>query len=236
MKNITKTLLIITSVFLFVTSVYAQEEAWKKLRAKSDALCMKGKFSKALEIAKEELKVAEETFGTNDIKVASTLNHLAEIYRVEEKYAEAEPLYKQALAIYKKASGADETEKGTILANLAWLYKAQNKYAEAEPLYKEALSIFEKARLETTGNTTAPIMAIAQINLGEIYTSQSRYSEAGSLYKQALGIFKKSLGQNHIRVALTLKNIAELYKKTGREEEAQKLEEESTKIAFAAFN
>ena len=42
-------------------------------------------------------------FGPNDPRLATSLNNLAEIYRVQGRYAEAEPFYHRSLAIWEKA-------------------------------------------------------------------------------------------------------------------------------------
>jgi tetratricopeptide (TPR) repeat protein len=77
--------------------------------------------------------------------VASILNNLAELYRVQGKYAEAEPLYQRALAILEEALGPHHPHLATSLNNLALLYRAGGKYGEAEPLYRRALAIRQKS-------------------------------------------------------------------------------------------
>ncbi|MEO0810268.1 MAG: tetratricopeptide repeat protein, partial [Pseudomonadota bacterium] len=37
--------------------------------------------------------------------VGTTLNNLAELYRLQGRYAEAEPLYKRTITIFEKALG-----------------------------------------------------------------------------------------------------------------------------------
>jgi hypothetical protein len=50
------------------------------------------------------------------------------------------------------------------------------------------------------------------------------------LYKRALAIWEASLGPRDLNVATVLENLAELYKKTGREDEAQGLIERAREI------
>ena len=53
---------------------------------------------------------------------------------------------------------------------------------------------------------------------------------AESLYQQALAIVKKTLGPDHPYVATVLENISELYKETGRMDEAKRVEERANAI------
>ncbi len=77
--------------------------------------------------------------------MATSLNNLAELYRVQGRYAEAEPLYQRSLAIREKTPGPEHSDVAQSLNNLALLYDAQARYAEAEPLFQRALAIMEKA-------------------------------------------------------------------------------------------
>ncbi|MDF5712167.1 MAG: tetratricopeptide repeat protein, partial [Nostoc sp. S4] len=51
--------------------------------------------------------------------------------------------------------------------------------------------------------------------------SQGRYSEAEPIYIQALALRRKLLGEEHPSVALSLNNLAALYKSQGRYSEAE---------------
>ena len=115
------------------------------LNAQVVKLYQAGKYAEATEIAKRSLAITEKALGPDHADVGTSLNNLAELYRVQGRYADAEPLSKRALAIFEKALGPDHASVGTALNNLAELYTTQGRYAEAEPLYKRALAITEKA-------------------------------------------------------------------------------------------
>ncbi len=53
---------------------------WEDLNKKSVELFQKGLHSEAVAAAKEALKVAEESFGSEDARVATSLNNLAEMH------------------------------------------------------------------------------------------------------------------------------------------------------------
>ncbi len=115
-------------IVLLAMSAYAQETLWKELNAKAATLYQQGKYSEAVNVTKEALKVAENTFGQDHPKVAQSLNNLVVLYDSQGKYAEAEPLYKRSLSITQKALGPDHPKVATSLNNLATLYQAQGRY------------------------------------------------------------------------------------------------------------
>jgi tetratricopeptide (TPR) repeat protein len=77
--------------------------------------------------------------------VATELNNLAALYRVQGQYAKAEPLFQRALAIDQKALGPEHPVVAMDLNNQAELYRVQGQCAKAEPLYQQALGVLEKA-------------------------------------------------------------------------------------------
>jgi tetratricopeptide (TPR) repeat protein len=66
--------------------------------------------------------------------------------------------------------------------------------------------------------------------LATLYTTQGRYAEAEPLYKRSLAIWEKALGPDHPNVAMSLNNLALLYRATKREKEAQELEARAARI------
>ena len=54
---------------------------------------------------------------------------------------------------------------------------------------------------------------------------QGKYSDAIKVAKEALEVAKRTFGPDHPDVATVLENVSELYKKIGKEDEAERLEE-----------
>ena len=102
---------------------YNQEELWEHLVTKTSRLHKRGQYLKAVDVAKDALKVAEETFGSEHPNMTFSLSNLAILYYEQGKYVEAELLYKRALAISEKALGKDHPEVATVLENMAFLYE-----------------------------------------------------------------------------------------------------------------
>ena len=130
-------LTVLVASFTSPAYTYTQKELWEHLDTKTHILYKRGQYTEAVNVAKEVLKVAEDTFGSEHPNVALSLNNLAVLYRAQGKYAEAEPLLKRALEIYEKAFGSDNLDVATSLNNLAGLYRAQGNMPKLNLLTNE---------------------------------------------------------------------------------------------------
>ena len=59
-------------------------------------------------LAEQAVAVKEKLFGPGHLKLAKSLNSLANMYFYQGKYAEAEPLYKRTLAGIGHCDGSDD--------------------------------------------------------------------------------------------------------------------------------
>jgi tetratricopeptide (TPR) repeat protein len=105
-----------------------------------------GQYSEAAKLAEESLKFAKKTFGDDHSNVATSLNHLAMVYREQGKYAEAEPLLKRALEIFEKAQGPDHPTVAASLESYSLLLRKTGCDAEAARMEARAKAIRAIAR------------------------------------------------------------------------------------------
>jgi tetratricopeptide (TPR) repeat protein len=169
--------------------------------------------------ARYELALREaESFGANDLRLARTLNNLAEVYRAQGRFDAAEPLYGRALGIRENTLGPDDLDLGVSLNNVAALYQDQGRFTEAEPLYRRALGIRENAL-----GPDHPDVGASLNNIALLYRTQGRFTDAESLYRRALQIAERALGPGHADVGRSLNYLAELYQDEGRSAEAEPL-------------
>jgi len=198
--------------------VSCQGNRWDKYLADGAKAFEQHRYDEAEKWLKAALNEAEG-FGSNDPRLATTLDDLAEVYHAQGKDAEAEPLYKRSLAIREKAGVPDQSDQVGTLNGLADLYRAQGKYAEAEPLYKRSLAISEKNH-----GRTHPEVAASLDNLADLYAAEGKDAEAEPLYKRSLVIWERTLGREHAHVAISLEKYATLLRRMNREAEAAALE------------
>ncbi len=189
------------------------------------ALLRSGDLEGAQPPLERALELSEKSLGAEDPKVATSLNSLAELYRVQRRYTEAEPLYKRSLHIREKAFSAEHPDVAASLNNLAALYDDQGRYSEAEPLYRRSLSIEEKAL-----GPEHPDVGIILNNLAVLLENQDRYSEAEPLRQRSLKIVETARGAKHPDVAVGLHNLAALYYWQDRYAEAEPLFQRALRI------
>lgn len=202
----------------------------KALNAQVANLYRQGKYSEAIEFAKQAVVLAERLFGTDHRAVAEPMNNLAVLYRLTGRNSEAEPLYKRSLAINEKTLGPDHPEVGGSLNNLSELYQAQGRYGEAEPLIQRDITLREKAF-----GPDHPEVAYSVNNLALLYERQARYRDAEPLYRRALRLREVGLGADQPLVAPILGNLAGLYMKLGRFAAAEPLLDRSLAIQEKAL-
>jgi tetratricopeptide (TPR) repeat protein len=153
-----------------------------------------------------------------DLALAQTLAETGRAMQFAEppKPEQATPLLQQALSINEKVRGRDDPYVAASAFDLAGNYALQNKYAEAEPLYLRALAVFEK--LPSAEN------AITVCNdLASMYIKERRYRDAEPLLRRALALLQKQDEPDGSLGAEVRRNLAQVYRETGRATEANAL-------------
>jgi len=208
---------------------HAGEAEWSAHMDAGESAYRAGDYRAATTRFEAALQEAQ-SFGASDPRLATTLNNLALVYRVQGHYGEAEPLYRRSLGLREKALGPDHPEIAQSLNNLAVLYLDQGRFVEAEQLLRRSLEIREKAL-----GPDHPDVGTALNNLAGLHKNQGRYAEAVSLNERALVIYEKALGLDHPNVGTALNNLAALYIDQGRYAEAEPLYQRSLRIAIKAL-
>lgn len=157
--------------------------------------------------------------------VATILNNLAGLYKIQKRYSDSKKLFKRCLKIQEKELGKEHPAVATSLNNLAGLYHTQGKNTEAIPFLKRSLKI-----RETKLNKDHPDVAQSLCNLALVYGVMCNYSESEPLFKRCLAIREKTFGSDHPIVAKTLELYAGLLHRTDRNVEASELETRAKRI------
>jgi tetratricopeptide (TPR) repeat protein len=193
----------------------AQESSW---RANHDAgwkAYQEGRLSEADTLLRAAAKEAR-AFGTRDLRVALTLDHLAWVFCAEGKFTDAEPLARWALKSREELLGPVHQEVAESLNTLACLCDAQGKLADAEPCYRRCLALEEKLR-----GPEHPNVAALLDNLATVYHGQGKFNEAEPFYKRVLAIREKANAPADL--APTVFNLATLYLDQDRFDQAEPL-------------
>src|ERR1700691_4042860 len=140
-----------------------------------------GKYSEAENYMHAAL-MESESLG-DDLKIALSLDNLAEVFFEQGKYDKAEPLYQRSLSIRERVLEPEHEEIVASLNNLSTLYFFQEKYVEAEPLCRQLTTIYEKVL-----GHNHPQVATSLNNLGIVLKARKKYGAAEKIFKHALGI------------------------------------------------
>ena len=175
------------ALVLWHTDPQAQQETWERHFQAGLAAYQHGDLGEAFTQTKAALEAAK-VFGPDDVRVATILIVLANVYHKQGNYAEAESLYKRSLAIREKAigPGLGQLVVAHSLSYLAEHYRAQGKYAEAEPLYQRSLTI-----TENTLGPEDPNVAMSLEDYATLLRQTGRTDEAKRMEARARAIRAK---------------------------------------------
>uniref|UniRef100_A0AAR2L5U3 Kinesin light chain n=1 Tax=Pygocentrus nattereri TaxID=42514 RepID=A0AAR2L5U3_PYGNA len=181
----------------------------------------RGKYKEAEPLCKRALEIREKVLGKDHPDVAKQLNNLALLCQNQGKYEEVEYYYCRALEIYECRLGPDDPNVAKTKNNLASCFLKQGKYKEAEVLYKEILT---RAHEKEFGSVDGKIMMIKfykhflhNNNNNGKHRDNTPYGEYGGWYK--------ACKVNSPTVNTTLRNLGALYRRQGKMEAAETLEE-----------
>uniref|UniRef100_A0A2K6E9B1 Kinesin light chain n=1 Tax=Macaca nemestrina TaxID=9545 RepID=A0A2K6E9B1_MACNE len=181
----------------------------------------RGKYKEAEPLCQRALEIREKVLGTNHPDVAKQLNNLALLCQNQGKYEAVERYYQRALAIYEGQLGPDNPNVARTKNNLASCYLKQGKYAEAETLYKEILTRAHVQEFGSVDDDHKPIWMHAEEREEMI---KSRHHEGGTPYAEYGGWYK-ACKVSSPTVNTTLRNLGALYRRQGKLEAAETLEE-----------
>ncbi|XP_048661298.1 kinesin light chain 4 isoform X2 [Marmota marmota marmota] len=181
----------------------------------------RGKYKEAEPLCQRALEIREKVLGTDHPDVAKQLNNLALLCQNQGKYEAVERYYQRALAIYEGQLGPDNPNVARTKNNLASCYLKQGKYAEAETLYKEILTRAHVQEFGSVDDHHKPIWMHAE---EREEMSKSRHREGGTPYAEYGGWYK-ACKVSSPTVNTTLRNLGALYRRQGKLEAAETLEE-----------
>ncbi|XP_051942098.1 kinesin light chain 1 isoform X2 [Hippocampus zosterae] len=180
----------------------------------------RGKYKEAEPLCKRALEIREKVLGKEHPDVAKQLNNLALLCQNQGKYEEVEYYYMRALEIYQTKLGPDDPNVAKTKNNLASCYLKQGKFKEAETLYKEILTRAHEREFGSVDGENKPIWMHAEEREEQSKGKQkdgSPFGEYGGWYK--------ACKVDSPTVTTTLKNLGALYKRQGKFEAAETLEE-----------
>jgi tetratricopeptide (TPR) repeat protein len=176
-----------------------------------------GKYKEAEALYKQAVNADETKYGPDHPKVADDLDMLARLYRDAEGFPieEAGPLFKRILGIRQQNFGRNSPEAALTVSDIALFYFYEKKYESCESFATLALPIQESAlgRENLEVSTTLNRLGICQRDLNKL-------DQAGVSLSRALAIREKFLPPDHPWVAISVQNLASVYRAQGQVEKA----------------
>ena len=179
----------------------------------------RGKYKEAEPLCKRALEIRETVLGKDHPDVAKQLNNLALLCQNQSKYEEVEKYYKRALQIYENNLGPDDPNVAKTKNNLASAYMKQGKFKQAETLYKQVLTQAHEKDFGSINEKNKPIWMHAEEREASAFTGQAKETSHGEY-----GAWYKAAKVDSPTVTTTLKNLGALYRRQGKYEAAQTLE------------
>lgn len=179
----------------------------------------RGKYKEAEPLCKRALEIREKVLGKDHPDVAKQLNNLALLCQNQGKYEEVEYYYQRALEIYQTKLGPDDPNVAKTKNNLASCYLKQGKFKQAEALYKEILTRAHEREFGSVDDENKPIWMHAE----EREECKGKQKDGPSFGEY--GGWYKACKVDSPTVTTTLKNLGALYRRQGKFEAAETLEE-----------
>ena len=172
------------------------DSAWERYTEAGLDAFQQDNYAEAEKQFKAALQEAEK-FGSEDPRLAGTLNLFVWLYNKQGKHAEAEPLFRRLLEILEKKPLPGHPDVASGLRELLEFYQRANLYSVAEELLKRLVANQE---IPWDKYTSA----------GRYEYDQGKYAEAIKHYKEALREAEKFEPEDP-RLASTLGSLQALY-------------------------
>uniref|UniRef100_A0AC35TXZ8 Kinesin light chain n=1 Tax=Rhabditophanes sp. KR3021 TaxID=114890 RepID=A0AC35TXZ8_9BILA len=179
----------------------------------------RGKYRDAEPLCKRALEIREKVLGEDHPDVAKQLNNLALLCQNQGKYDEVEKYYTRAVKIYESKLGPDDINVAKTKNNLSSAYLKQGKYKEAETIYKQILTSAHEKAFGGVNDKNKSIWQIAEER--EAAKIANKDPETFPDYSG----WHNALKMDNVTVTTTLKNLGALYRRQGKYEAAETLED-----------
>ena len=175
----------------------------------------RGQYDKAIEYFEKTLKIDLQR--KDSTAIAVSLNNIGMVYSQWEKHQQALEFYQDALSYT-----SSEARQSIRLSNIGMAWYHLKDYSKALEYLNEALAIDTKYKQVVK-------VGVRKDEIGTILAAKGQYKEAILLHEEALKIFRET-GIRNSQI-ITLYDIGDIFRKTGRIDKAESYYLESAKIA-----
>lgn len=194
----------------------ARNELRAELKSTLGTVTMtQGDYALAEKQLAEALRLYEQTFGPNDVRLAAPLSALGHVHFSRGEGAAALARLQRALELRQKEYGPDHPQIALSLNNVGAALFTVGRVPEAIDHFTRSLAIRERLL-----GPDHPMVATTLNNVAELERLLRRYDSSLEHHRRALAILEKALGPDHPRVAESLDGLGALRRATGHAREA----------------
>jgi tetratricopeptide (TPR) repeat protein len=165
------------------------------------------KYDEARALYERALSLLQHASPPDPHDIATIYHNLGGIEHARGNYAEAMPFARLAVETRIKAEPGDPTALAADMVALAAVLDGLEEYDEAERLYLDALGVLEMAP-----DSNAREIAVTLNDLGAQYHRRGLSELAEAHLERAATLKRQVLGDQHHELAVTLHNLAFIYR------------------------
>ena len=170
-----------------------------------------------LALAQEAVEHLERVRGPRHAHTLSARGALASLHTDAGRYEQALALHQEVLSLRKRRLGTDHPDTQSTLGNLALVLTYMGRYAQAQAVYDELLPSLQ--RTAEAGASREDYLTTLN-NQGLLYYYQDQQALAEPCFQEAWRKLRALRGPNHPENGDKINNLANLYFKQGRLDEA----------------
>jgi tetratricopeptide (TPR) repeat protein len=186
---------------------------------------LKGNPAGSADLMLQALNLAEDVYGKESLKIIPSLNNAGEALLDTNRETEAENLFLRALDMLSRNPNENEHARTILISNIALLKKEVGKCDDAINLISEAKQLAKQIFDERSPDLATVINNWVQITIvcaesSAIFNENSELEEG---LKEVIKINTTCYGKEHPNTITSINNLALLYQRTGRLEQAEAL-------------
>lgn len=152
------------------------------------------RYAEALAAGERSLRLYEERFGKNDLRVGELQLHLANTHTAAFNFSKAEPYLRQVLAAYDRDQSPERRPQASSAAlGMANALYRQGKMVDAIDFQRKGIEIAKKA---TPPNGV--VVSGAYVGLGRYCEEQKEPAAAGAAYEEAVKAAETATGDQQL--------------------------------------